>query len=75
MHAVSDDKVQWKKFPDETFFAPSDIYEPNEWRDPFVFWNEETKEYDMLLAARFKKGISRRRGLTACCASKDLRKW
>ncbi|MDP9043160.1 MAG: GH32 C-terminal domain-containing protein, partial [Bacteroidota bacterium] len=31
--------------------------------------------YDMLLAARFKKGIPRRRGLTALCASKDLVKW
>ncbi|HEX5151065.1 MAG TPA: family 43 glycosylhydrolase [Parafilimonas sp.] len=75
MHAVSNDMMKWKKNPEQTFFAPGDKYEPNDWRDPFVFWNEELKEYNMLLAARFKTGIPRRRGLTALCASKDLVKW
>jgi beta-fructofuranosidase len=75
MHAVSDDMVTWKKLPEDTFFAPGDRYEPNDWRDAFVFWNEEAKEYNMLLAARHKTGIPRRRGLTALCASKDLKKW
>jgi beta-fructofuranosidase len=75
MHAVSDDMVKWTKIPEHTFFAPGDQYEPNDWRDPFVFWNEESKEFQMLLAARYKKGIPRRRGLTALCASKDLVKW
>jgi len=75
MHAVSDDLVKWKKIPEHTFFAPGDKYEPNDWRDAFVFWNDETKEYNMLLAARFKDGIPRRRGLTVLCASKDLAKW
>jgi beta-fructofuranosidase len=75
MHAVSHDMVQWEKIPEHTFFAPADKYEPHDWRDAFVFWNEDAKEYNMLLAARFKTGIPRRRGLTALCASKDLEKW
>ncbi|HEY6977941.1 MAG TPA: family 43 glycosylhydrolase [Chitinophagaceae bacterium] len=75
MHAVSEDMVQWKKIPEHTFFAPADKYEPHDWRDAFVFWNEDAKEYNMLLAARFKTGIPRRRGLTALCTSKDLTKW
>ena len=75
MHAVSDDMEQWKKLPEDTFYAPADIYEPHDWRDPFVFWNEETKEYNMLVCARLKKGISRRRGVTTLCTSKDLKKW
>ncbi|HEX5024931.1 MAG TPA: family 43 glycosylhydrolase [Agriterribacter sp.] len=75
MHAVSDDLQHWTKIPQHTFFAPVDRYEMNDWRDPFVFFNEETKEYNMLLAARFNKGIPRRRGLTAFCTSKDLVKW
>ncbi|HLK29360.1 MAG TPA: glycoside hydrolase family 32 protein [Puia sp.] len=75
MHAVSDDMNKWEKLPSETFFAPADKYEKDDWRDAFVFWNEEAKEYNMLIAARFKKGISRRRGLTALCASKDLHHW
>ena len=75
MHAVSDDMKKWEKLPEQTFFAPTDRYEKDDWRDPFVFWNEESQEYNMLLAARFKEGIPRRRGLTACCTSKDLVKW
>lgn len=75
MHAVSDDLLHWRKAPQDTFYAPTDQFEPNDWRDPFVFWNAEAGEYWMLLAARLKTGPSRRRGCTALCASKDLRTW
>lgn len=75
MHAVSDDLVHWQKVPADTFFAPEGIYEPHDWRDPFVFWNEEAGEYWMFTAARLKTGPSRRRGCTALCASKDLSRW
>lgn len=75
MHAVSADLLHWRKVPEDTFFAPQDTYEPHDWRDPFVFWNEEAQEYWMLLAARLKVGPSRRRGCTALCVSRDLRRW
>lgn len=75
MHAVSDDMVNWTKIPEHTFFSPKDKFEEDDWRDPFVFWNEEEKQYNMLLAARKKSGIPRRRGITALCSSKDLIKW
>ena len=75
MHAVSDDLLHWRKAPEDTFFAPAGAYEPHDWRDPFVFWNDEAKEFWMLLAARGAHGPSRRRGLTACCASTDLKHW
>lgn len=75
MHAVSDDLIHWTKIPEDTFFAPCDAYEPDDWRDPFIFWNEEEKEYWMLLAARKKQGPKVRRGCTALCASKDLKTW
>lgn len=75
MHAVSDDMQTWTKIPGHTFYAPEDTYEKNDWRDPFVFWNNATGEYYMLTAARFKKGVPRRRGLTALSVSKDLVRW
>jgi len=78
MHAVSDDLVTWRKVPEDTFFAPAgkdDLYEPHDWRDPFVFFDAATNEYGMLLAARLKTGPSRRRGCTALCTSKDLKTW
>ncbi len=75
MHAVSDDLLHWEKQPADTFFAPKDLYEPHDWRDPFVFWNAEAGEYWMLAAARLKTGPSRRRGCTALCTSRDLVHW
>lgn len=75
MHATSDDMLKWEKVPEDTFYSPSDRFEPDDWRDPFVFWNPEANEYWMLVAARVKNGPSRRRGCTGLCASKDLKKW
>ncbi len=75
MHAVSDDLLHWQKIPEDTFYAPQATYEPHDWRDAFVFRNQEAGEYWMLLAARLKTGPSRRRGCTALCVSRDLRKW
>jgi len=76
MHAVSSDLIHWRKVPQDTFYAPTDRYEQDDWRDPFVFWNEDAREYWMLLAARVKKNLpSNRRGCTALCASRDLQKW
>jgi beta-fructofuranosidase len=74
MHAVSDDLLKWTKLPSATFFAPAG-YEPHDWRDPFVFRNEEANEYWMLVCARRPAGPSRRRGCTALCVSKDLKRW
>ncbi len=74
MHAVSDDLLRWRKLPEDTFFAPAG-YEPHDWRDPFVFWNDDAGEFWMLLAARGTQGPARRRGLTAVCASTDLKHW
>lgn len=75
MHAVSDDLLHWTKVPEDTFYAPTDRFGTNDWRDPFVFWNEEAGEYWMLVAARLKAGPSRRRGCTGLCTSKDLKSW
>ncbi len=76
MQAKSADLDHWRK--DETFFflAPSEMgYEPDDWRDPFVFWDAERQEYCMLLAARKIDGPSRNRGLTALAVSRDLTNW
>jgi beta-fructofuranosidase len=75
MHAVSRDLLQWEKLPADTFYAPTETYEPHDWRDPFVFWNQDAGEYWMLLAARLKNGPSRRQGCTALCSSVDLSRW
>ena len=76
MHATSTDLRTWKKDKSFLFPAPLDEYEKDDWRDPFVFWNAEAKEYWMLLAARRKSVVpSRNRGCIALAASPDLEDW
>lgn len=76
MHATSHDLITWEKDPaNPILFANFEHYEPHDWRDPFVFWNDEAREFWMLLAARHKTGPNNRRGVTAFAASKDLKHW
>lgn len=76
MHAVSDDLDHWIKIPEDTFFSPAELgYEPHDWRDPFVFFDDADGLYHMLLAARRTDGPATRRGCTAHCTSPDLKSW
>ncbi|HWD38376.1 MAG TPA: glycoside hydrolase family 32 protein [Fimbriimonas sp.] len=75
LHATSPDLITWTKQAGEALFAPSDRYEPNDWRDPFVYKDPESGRYHMILAARLKEGPPRRRGCTALCSSTDLQHW
>ncbi len=75
MHAVSQDLIHWEKRKEDTFYAPTDVYEPHDWRDPFVYFDERRGCYRMLLAARMKEGDRVKRGCTALCTSMDLKKW
>lgn len=68
MHAVSDDLLHWTKTPADTFYAPGEKYEPHDWRDPFVFWNPEAREYWALLAARASRPDRRAAGAARRCA-------
>lgn len=74
MHAVSDDLYNWTKLREHTFQAPEG-YEPHDWRDPFVFFDDSDNLYHMLLAARLTEGAAPRRGCTAHLTSEDLVSW
>lgn len=75
MHATSVDGAKtWVRHPEHTFGA-TDGYESADWRDPFVFWDEQSGLWRMLIAARHVEGPSRRRGVIAQCVSTDLVRW
>lgn len=76
MHAVSRDGKTWEKRKELTFFAPEnqDI-ELNDWRDPYVFYNEADRCWWMLLCTRKKTGPDRLRGATGLLKSQDLDHW
>lgn len=74
-HATSSDGMAtWEKHPRLTFGAPSG-YEPADWRDPFVFWDDGKGLWRMLVAARHADGAERRRGVIAELRSTDLYTW
>lgn len=75
MHATSEDGMaSWTRHPDHTFGATPG-YESGDWRDPFVFRDEEAGVWRMLIAARHVDGPERRRGVIAQCVSQDLVHW
>lgn len=69
MHATSKDGVKWKKIPENTFEG-DESYEKNDFRDPYVFWEEESQEYWMLITTR-QDG----KGIIAKYTSVDLETW
>lgn len=74
-HATSEDLIHWEKDPKARFGADERIYEPFDWRDPFVFYNEEEECYNMLLAARLQGAGDKNGGCVGLCRSKDLIHW
>ena len=74
-HAISTDLINWEKLPELTFGADERIYEPFDWRDPFVFYNQEEKCFDMLLAARLRGASEKNGGCVGLCRSYDLLHW
>lgn len=69
MHATSTDLNEWTKIPEDTFWASSQ-YVPEDFRDPYVIYNEDYKEYWMLITTRKDKV-----GVITLYTSSDLKKW
>lgn len=75
LKATSKDLLHWEKDKSFVFEAPSYL-EMHDFRDPFVYFDEERKEYGMLIAARLKnENHTTSKGVTLVAYSKDLVKW
>lgn len=75
-HATSSDGVNFTKDERNPLFGPDlNRFEARDWRDPFVFWNDERRQYWMLLASRVRVGVPGRRGAIVLCTSPDLESW
>jgi beta-fructofuranosidase len=74
MIAESDDLLHWTK-TDRAVVVPQEGYDPDDWRDPWVIWDEEREEYLMILGARKAGPKTRTSGSTVAFTSKDLENW
>jgi len=81
--AVSDDLVTWTRWDRPPLEADPRWYEklgegtwPDEaWRDPFVFWDEDTSLWHMLVTARSGEGDPAGRAVVGHAVSTDLEDW
>lgn len=69
MHATSTDMITWNKIPEDKFFA-SEQYSGDDFRDPYVIYNEDYNEYWMLITTRKDNA-----GVIALYTSSDLKVW
>ena len=83
--ATSDDLVTWKKSPQNPILEASGFYTIDNcknklnkigaWRDPFVFYDTESRRYYMTISARDKKLGREYNGCVALAESTDLLHW
>lgn len=81
--AVSTDLVTWIKDDGPVVEADGRWYElldldawhEQAWRDPWVYWDDETCEYRMLITARAPDGPADGRGVVGAARSDDLVNW
>ncbi|WP_315072674.1 glycoside hydrolase family 32 protein [uncultured Clostridium sp.] len=69
MHATSTDLKNWTKIYNDTFFASAQ-YSKNDFRDPYVFYNQDDNKYWMLITTRKNDT-----GVIAKYVSDDLKNW
>lgn len=75
-HAISDDGITWSKDGANPVITPNiELYEKLDWRDPYVFYNEDDECYWILISARRLDMPVTRRGCIVLYRSKDLVKW
>lgn len=75
MQAVGPDPEHLETMEDFRLVSDGRTYEEFDWRDPFVFWNEDEQCYFMLVTTRIKNGGALRGGCIALCRSDDLISW
>lgn len=75
-HATSKDGVVWTKDAANPVITPMvELYEKLDWRDPYVFYNEEDSCYWILISARRLDMPVTRRGCIVLYRSADLKNW
>ncbi len=74
MHATSPDLVMWTKHPADGLRPDGAIYKNHhdcDWRDPYVLWNDDEKQFWMVMCSNTAKGD----GGAGLLVSKDLKEW
>jgi beta-fructofuranosidase len=74
MVATSTDLITWTK-TGASLVAPQPGYDQDDWRDPFVLWDDDAQGYLMILGARTDEDGRILTGRTVSFTSTDLESW
>lgn len=66
LKATGSDGIHWTKDENFKLYGDGVIYEKFDWRDPFVFFNEERQEYWMLVTSRLVNSSEKKAGVLPC---------
>jgi beta-fructofuranosidase len=75
MHAQSRDLFHWEKTPGVCFLPPERGFDKDDWRDPFVLWDEESARYIMIIGGRKIDGERKLNACTPYFESEDCKNW
>lgn len=75
LHAVSQDFIHWDKSVDALSLPAQPGYDIRNWRDPYVLWDDDKKEYLLILATRKGQDLHIQSGRLVKFTSKDLEHW
>lgn len=77
MHAIGDTPYSFNKVAEDTLYANTKHFEVNDFRDPYVYYDDTLGKYLMLITARHKNTSidSNKRGVIARYISSDLTNW
>ena len=74
LEAKSPDLIHWEK--DGRFeLPPPEGYDPENWRDPFVLWDDNAQQWMMILGARLDGPPTKDTGRTVWFSSADQTNW
>ncbi len=76
MHATSPDLISWEKDPaNPVLVIDNALYEGQDFRDPFVFWNDDEGCFWMTISARETGAPVPAAGCVGLATSTDLMNW
>lgn len=75
MIASSQDLIHWEKDGEASKLIPQDGYDKNDWRDPFVIFDDDSQKYVLVLGARKPASKKKPTGRLVYFESKDLKDW
>jgi len=75
LRATSHDLIHWIKDKEWKLEPDTNYFGGGAWRDPYVFYDDDSQTYKMIITASMKYNVWKRWGCTAMYQSRDMLNW